>query len=113
MEDVAKLKKLLPKYQKIIDKYAKEYKPDVTAAFLNIKNPYTKEIESEDLLDNWKAYSSLHDGAFLLRGTNFLVSTKFDQIKTIDNESLEHQNAERYAPNFSHTSYGSNTQKAF
>ena len=82
IEDEDKLNKLLNKYSNIISNNKSNFKPDVQQVFLNIKNPYIDEINSEDLLSNNKAYSNKHDGAFLMLGDHYLVKNNSNQIKS-------------------------------
>ena len=82
IEDKDKLNKLLNKYSNIISNNKSNFKPDVQQVFLNIKNPYIDEINSEDLLSNNKAYSNKHDGAFLMSGDHYLVKNNSNQIKS-------------------------------
>jgi hypothetical protein len=48
----------------------------ITAALINIKNPYVDEIVQEDLENNRDAFKNGHDGAFLNDGDHFLVKPK-------------------------------------
>lgn len=82
IKDKDKLNKLLDKYSDIINNNKTKFKPNIQEVFLNIKNPYTDEINSEDLLSNNKAYSYNHDGALLMQGNHFLVKNNTNQIKS-------------------------------
>lgn len=76
---------LLEKYKSILDKY-KTTSGKIDAVFLNIRNPYTEEINTEDLSNNRDAYKNGHDGAFLTGGDHFLVKG-LSQIKSATNNS--------------------------
>ena len=87
-QDLKELNSLLKKYDTVIQQFKSEYKPDIVAAFLAIKNPYTEEINSEDLLHNYLAYAHGHDGAFLMDGENFLIMDNTGQIFAIGDVDL-------------------------
>ena len=88
-KDKDKLDKLLDKYSDIINNNKTKFEPNIQEVFLNIKNPYTDEINSEDLLSNNKAYFYNHDGALLMQGNHFLVKNNTNQIKSAtDNSGL-------------------------
>ena len=82
IKDRAELDKLENEYNHLISTFRSNPSGVVDAMFLNIRNPYTDEINSEDLSDNWKAYRSGHDGALLMQGEHFLVKNNTNQIKS-------------------------------
>ena len=82
IKDKAELDELENKYTHLMGTFRSNPSGVVNAVFLNIRNPYTDEINSEDLLDNWKAYRSGHDGALLMQGEHFLVKNNTNQIKS-------------------------------
>ena len=82
IENQYKLGKLFDKYKDLIDEIESKYTSGVIdEVFLNIRNPYIKEINSEDLIDNYAAYRNNHDGAYLLGGEHMIVK-KSSQIKS-------------------------------